>query len=574
MLAFTWGIWPDVLIDFGHEIFVFWRISEGQLLFRDIAHLKGPLSPYFNGMIFRAFGASLRTLVFTNLALFAVLATLTYAIFTRIACRATATLACLTLVLVFGFAQLEAIGSYNFMAPYSHEVTHGVTLCIAAVFLFSEHLRTRRTLPLAAAGVALGFAALTDGHVFLAGLAALGSGVALKVWNERRPMASVPFLAGLVGPPLAAFGLLAFAMPARDALFGAIGSVRGMLRGEIVFERLYRWQMGTLDPAASLRSIATWSLLYVAVFAPPALLGALLRRRGKLESALAATLFTLGCGALLLAGRRIAWGHAFRPLPLVVLALLVVFIAALLRTPRTIDAAGPWILRIVFAVLSFGLMGKILLNVRLMDYGFALAMPGTLLVVAALFAWAPRALQSMGWNPAFFRAAALAVWCAALVALVATTGRFVTRQTVPVGTGPDAFLADPRGVAVNKALELLAANLLPGQTFAVMPEGAMLNYLARVPNPTPYPVLSPPEVALYGEERMLAAFRAAPPDAIVFVHADSSIHGVRFFGQDYGTRIHAWVMESYRSVAVIGARPFTSDRFGIQILLRGEPAVR
>ena len=576
MVSWTRGIWPDVLIDFGHEIFVFWRISAGQVLFRDIAHLKGPLSPYFNGLIFRLFGASLQTLVVTNLALFALLAALLYAILARIAGRFAATLAGLTLVLVFGFAQLEQIGSYNFLCPYSHEVTHGVTLSVAAIFLLSEYHRRRRPALLAAAGLATGLAALTDGHVFLAGLAAVVVGVALTLWIERpsRPRllaACGGFLAGLVLPPLVAFGLLALALPAREAFAGALGSVRFMLRREIVFERLYRWQMGTLDPAASLRSLATWTGWYVVALAPSAWLGATMRRRGRIATLLAGAIFLVVAGTLVLARQRSAWGSAFRPLPLVVLLLAGVCFAALRRAARTIEAAGPWIVGLVLATLSFGLLAKILLNVRVMDYGFALAMPGTLLFVTALFGWLPKAFEHRGWNPAFFRAASLALWGAAVLALLATTGRFVASKTVQVGTGRDAFLADRRGTAVNMALDVLAQRSRPGATLAVMPEGAILNYLARTPNPTPYPVLSPPEVVLYGEERMLAAFQTTPPDRIVFVHADSSIHGVRFFGRDYGERIYAWVMANYRSVAIIGARPFVNERFGIEILERSGP---
>lgn len=573
MFLWTRGIWPDVFVDFGHEIYVFWQISEGRVLFRDIAHLKGPLSPYLNGLSFRLFGSSLLTLVLTNLALLAVLGVALYALFSRIAGRLAATAVGVTLVTVFAFGQLEDIGSYNFLCPYSHEVTHGVILSVVAVFALSEYHGKRHLGLLAAAGLATGLAALTDGHVFLAALGAVGGGVGLTLWLERpsrpRLLASCgSFFAGLLAPSLVAFALLALALPAREALYGAVGSLRYSLGSGIAFQGLYRWQMGTLDPLASLRALALWSGCYVAVLAPPIALGALLRRRGKTETGSALALAAAVLALLLIFRDRIAWASAFRPLPLAMLLLVGASAWGLPRGPRTLEAAAPRVARLVLALLALGLLAKIFLNARVIDYGFALALPGTLLLVASLVRWIPDFLARHGLNPGFFRGVALAIWAAAIVAHLTTTGRYVAGKNVQVGTGRDAFRADWRGTGANKVLDLLAARARPGDTLAVVPEGAILNYLSRSVNPTPHPVLAPPEVMLYGEETILERFRRHPPDRIVVVHADSSIHGVRFFGRDYGQKIFAWIGENYTPVTLFGAPPLVNDRFGILVLER------
>jgi len=78
----------------------------------------------------------------------------------------------------------------------------------------------------------------------------------------------------------------------------------------------------------------------------------------------------------------------------------------------------------------------------------------------------------------------------------------------------------------------------------------------------------PPELAFYGEDRMLAALRAAAPDTIVLVHKDTREYGVRFFGRDYGRRLYAWIRRNYREVATFGARPLRGGRFGIALLRR------
>ena len=44
MAAWSWRTWPDVFIDFGREAYVAWRLSEGDVLHRDIVYVSGPLS--------------------------------------------------------------------------------------------------------------------------------------------------------------------------------------------------------------------------------------------------------------------------------------------------------------------------------------------------------------------------------------------------------------------------------------------------------------------------------------------------------------------------------------------------
>jgi hypothetical protein len=44
MVWWTWGAWPDPLVDFGRELYVPWRLAQGGRLFTDIAWFSGPLS--------------------------------------------------------------------------------------------------------------------------------------------------------------------------------------------------------------------------------------------------------------------------------------------------------------------------------------------------------------------------------------------------------------------------------------------------------------------------------------------------------------------------------------------------
>src|SRR5687768_16039842 len=69
MLLWSWDRWPDVLVDSSRELYVPWQLSEGKVLYRDVAYVQGPLSPYLNSLWFRLFGVGFRTLALCNLVL-------------------------------------------------------------------------------------------------------------------------------------------------------------------------------------------------------------------------------------------------------------------------------------------------------------------------------------------------------------------------------------------------------------------------------------------------------------------------------------------------------------------------
>ena len=52
MLHATWLTWPDAFIDFSRELYLPWRVSQGDVLYRDLAYYFGPVSVYTNAALF------------------------------------------------------------------------------------------------------------------------------------------------------------------------------------------------------------------------------------------------------------------------------------------------------------------------------------------------------------------------------------------------------------------------------------------------------------------------------------------------------------------------------------------
>jgi hypothetical protein len=567
MAWWSWGTWPDVQVDFGRELYAPWRLAEGDVLYRDVAWFNGPLSVYCNAFLFRLFGAGLDTLVFANLALLALGVWLLHRLVARIADSTTATLCCLVALLVFAFNQLSGISNYNFVTPYSHEVTHGVLLGLGTLAALAAFERGAGVGWSAATGLLAGLTLLTKPEIAAAVALSVAAGW-LFLPGPRRRAGGPWLLLGAALPPLAALALLSLALPPGAALAGLLEGWRGVLAGEAPDLLFYRQLAGFDAPLQRLGSMGSTALGALGVLLPAAALDLLLRR-GPAWSTPAALLVFVGTLAAV-GPLPVDWLSALGPLPLVLAALLCGF--AWLRFARG-ESAPPAAARAAFTALGLALLAKLLLTAWALGYGFALALPGTAVLLVALFWLAPRALQRYGGSGRVFRAAALALLCLWLAAHLLESHRWLAANEVRVADGRDAFLSDWRGEYANAVIAALAEHFPADATLVVLPEGVMLNYLTRRANPTPYLNFMPPELVLFGEAEIIAALDANPPDAVILWHKDTREYGFPLFGRDYGRALYAWVAARYQPIGTFGAIPLRDpDVYGMQLLGPRSPA--
>jgi len=214
-------------------------------------------------------------------------------------------------------------------------------------------------------------------------------------------------------------------------------------------------------------------------------------------------------------------------------------------------------------------MAKVILNVRVDNYGFVLAIPGTLLAIAILWDWLPRAIDRAGGSGLLPRAAVLAILMMGVIAYLNAQTIALAERTVRVGSGGDAIWWNARGREVNRALAQVEIELASDGTFACIPEGIMLNYLLRRKNPTSHISYMPLEMLLFGEEAMLEAFERHPPEGILAVYRELQVYGMAAFGKGYGERLRDWILARYRPVGEVPVKP---GQFQIVLLKRIEPA--
>jgi len=559
LASWTWARCADPQVDFGREVYVPWRLAEGDVLYRDVHSVFGPLSPYLNAAAFRLLGTSIRSLSLLNLAVLATIVVLMWTLLRRITSRLAATAGLVVFLCVFAFSHTVRAGSFNFVAPYRHELTHGALLSLLALLLASRHLESARPALLAGCGAALGALALTKVEPFVA---TCGGVAAMVVAADPRPRAWVRRFVILAGGAAAVF--TAAALPFGTALRGAGATFVAATSPGYVGTPFVRLSMGLTDLGENLRALAWWSLVYAGWMAAGTAAAWLLKRwRAGWWTALAAALML---GALWPVWPRIAWADAARPLPLVAALVFLAYVVAARRSQGEARVRPATVLGL--AVYAGLMIAKIALTARTYHYGFALAPPAALLLVAVVLDWWPSELERREWNGAVFRGAALGLLTAFVYAHLQATAFQLSRQRHALGEGADLLLGDERAGVLAGAAGVLKGAAAPSDTLTVLPEGLLLNYVLRRRSPSPYVDYMPSEVGHFGEPVLLAALQRSPPDWIALVDKDTSNYGVRYFGQDYGVELMRWTAEAYQPWSLVGPLPFSGQGFGVALLRR------
>ena len=275
--------------------------------------------------------------------------------------------------------------------------------------------------------------------------------------------------------------------------------------------------------------------------------GLLLSRRNP-SRLRTAGLLILGA-ALVFSWKIVNWEELVRPLPLVLAALCCFW-----------NIKKP--LHTGFALFSLLLLLKMILNVHVYSYGILLAMPGVVLIAGWL-----TSLQIFSWRLLVMSGITLYV-----TAMILLSNGFYETKKFQVSKESDSFLTfnaslkNSKGPVYAELLPWLENNVSPNEGLLVMPEGVIINYLARRDNPGRLFEFTPNLLESLGEKSVIDIIQEANPGYIVITDRDTSEHGASCFGKDYGVAIKEWIKIRYEVIQQIGAKPCQGEGFGVLIL--------
>ena len=573
LTLWSWRSWPDILIDFGRALYIQWQLSLGKVLYADIAFDNGPLSQYINALWFKLFDVSISTLIYCNLAIFAILVFLIYQIFKHACGSFCATISCFVLLCVFGFSQYVSIGNYNYICPYSHEQTHGITLCVAMIYFFMNYLKSKKFYWCGLAGVCYGMIFLTKIEITIAATAAtfLGLNIILftsKPVNTRRILLN--YSIGALIPILFFFIFLWTRLPFETVLQGLFMNVTTIFDNQTMGSTFYRAIMGTDHPKANLTEMVREFAGISGIIVFTAGIDILFRRIQKWRLLLSTVLGALAF--IIMTNTPFQWLNAGSSLPLVSLITSLIFIIICFRYRQNHSFITRFAPLAIWAFFSLVLLLKIVLNTHIFHYGFVLAMPAALMLVACLCCLIPSVLAKKFARGDMFRAIMIALIFAGVLSFLQISSKIYIRKTLAIGKGGDLIYTfdptlDPMGWCMKEIIITLKSLMNTDETLLVLPEGALINYLLRRDNPTKHTVFVPILMNLFGgEKEILNDIKSHPPDYIVYLHRPMTEFGAGYFGVDCGKIIMDWVKLNYVPVKTFSPPLVKGAPYGIAIL--------
>lgn len=569
----TWGTWFDPIVDFGREIYVPLQLVDGDVLYRDVAYFNGPFSPYLNSLWLRIGGPDLDVLFLANAAVLFLFCLLMNELVAKVSSRPAAFLATSTFLWLCAFNQYFPIANYNWIAPYSHEVTHGLVLSALAIWFANQSVKSSRVGWDFCSGFCCGLIFLTKCEIAVAVYPAV---FLLLIWRIVRNReagnpsisrsaltVSMVFVLGVVLPIVIACSYFSQFFGWTESFRRVLGSWSQLLKSDLTSNPFYQRVMGTYDLKASLSRTWGWCVIYAFVLGSAVGFG---RKRTSEDSGsqnekprryIALTLVAVFVVGMISASQNSVWLSVARPWPLILAGLACCFMWQFFQKVRgSFSVAGPFtdveivsldqiVLRLTVVLWAALLLLKILFFCRLAHYGFGLAAPALIVLVCCGWDWWPTYWKQRGYSVFMVRSGVAAILLVCVLSHLLQSTEMLRSRRVLLKGNEGTYYIDRRGHWINDLLDQLQTEVSPDESVLCLPEGVMLNVLAERKVSNRYLNFVPTDILMFGEEQMIDDLKLNAPDWIVLLQRDTSEYGAATFGEDYAQQILIWISDNY-----------------------------
>ncbi|HVZ79744.1 MAG TPA: hypothetical protein VHE12_02955 [bacterium] len=557
--------WGDLIIDSGKEWYLPEQILRGRVLYRDLAWLYGPFVPYWNALLLWVGGVHLHSLVASGILSIVLTVLPLHFLGRRLLGEGLAGLTVATFLCVLAFGFYISPHNYDYILPYTYAATYGMAFALWTLLFFARILEGEQDGPWAI--LALTLTALTRWEL----AAALAFSILLAAWDPaqrgkgpNRFRSALSFLLPSLGITVILY-----------VLFFVL-----LVRGQGWTWEAIRTHLSPTSPFA--RSLMGLDLLRDNLLGLAVTLG--------LYAVFALFFFAGGRAA---AGLRIETGQARSWGPVLVIAAVVAVPVALilenlfgpqaqfrcvpliclylawgtLKRGRPDPKDNLWLATSLFAFLS---LGRILLKASPEQYGFTLLVPGLLVYYGFFLKDLPGRFPE-GRIRLFVKGGFLLVSGLFLAGHVGIASGWYAKCTFPVETPRGTLMCFPTEPAPGcaKLLQFLREDSQAGDSLAVFPEGAALNFLSGLPNPLTDYVCNPVDLMPSGApKRVIDQLEANKVTYVVLLQRDTGEYGPASFGRDYAKDIMGYVFAHYSPIQQWGPFPYVTQFFGMVLLKR------
>jgi len=583
LLTESWLRWMDPMIDFPRDLYLAWRMSEGALLYMNVANWYGPLAQLVQGAAFKLFGVGIDTMIWTNIALTAAVVILLRDIFRNLGNRLSGWLAAVVFLVVFAFGNYTNLANFNFLAPYVAQATYSFAGLVVVLWGLVHHLKSERSAWLGVAGLGLAVAYLDKPEALLAALGSLGVYFMVRFiqvarvqapagdWRGARRWAKTTtlWLAGgffsLWLPVFLYFGIrggLRYAILATD--FAPYTVVVPRFLHTLMAEHSQVGFLGFDQPWSHFAGQLLSGALLVLICGVMALAARAWTRMPKQSAGWYAMVgLVVAAGGL---GDWLAETHAIHWLDIGAAFVFPVILAAAGMVTWSLWAGwtgrGDWKRALGLAVVGMAaalMLARMVLNGRIYQFGFFMMPLAALWLVHLMVVEAARpAVNGLRANRLLPGAFSVFVLAGVAVLGQASFQRYATKN-FEVGEGRDHFYTFGPEIMFNgqlfKDVEAAFKTTTPqARSLMVIPEGIAVNYHLRIPSSLAEMDFLPPALAYADPSHILGELTAHPPESIIFCTRDFSEFGAPYFGANErnGRSILLWINDHYWLAGVQG----------------------
>lgn len=555
LLAFVASFFQlNPAIDTGRELYIPFRMLNGEVLYRDIVNIYGALAYQVNAFLYLIFGASFNVL--------------------RVAGIINSTLIIWIFMLISGeiFPKKEKIddekesdkksnilgengywqfaiiplvigvcslGTFNYTFPYAFAMTYGLSAFLASVLFFVKFAR--------------------NDEVNFAYLACLFAGVAVSckydfviyaiflalyvLVNKRISTMNVLIsLASLVFVPFLSFGTLFLQgvqmadLKETFALLGAIGRTHSL-----------KYFYSRYSGAIPCLSVFTFGLVKTLILVVIASIVTFAKKMCSTDKFILAMVYVFALAGLVFVGLS---GYSLLAIVNVLIfcifykkivqnrPLLVFMISSILLSLKTffavnIDVYGTYTMpMIVFSIIAF------LLNV---DYTERIEIKkfvnffGTTLLIGLLILCGTKSVSTL------------------IPKMQGKISVISTKNTNSVNNATNSVFVYPQvSKTLRETAEYIENNTKMTDRIVVIPETMYLNFVTKRPADNIFDSLTPMYFETFGEEFVINHFLETRPEYFILNNRDTFDYGKRFICEDYGKQFCQFVDENYKRTATFG----------------------
>lgn len=510
-LVFFCGHYTGVLIDFGREVYYPEQILNGQLLYKDLFNIYGPLAYQINAVLYKLFGIKLSTLYFAGCVCSVLVVSGIYLIAKRFLSKFLSF--CIGIFTISVGVCVTSI--FNFHFPYSWAVLYGLVSFLYSLYFLLKFNNGKKESYLIISSLLAGISMTCKYDFLLYGLMVLFFIIKYKSYKSFGSFLLVPVIS---------FGVLFLQGLGIFDVLNTFSIVKTMAQTNSL-AYFYQNSGVYFHPKSIPMSLVLF--LQCAIPLCGIFLGAYLFEKRKVVSIIISIFSYIVFLLLFVDNYKIAFG--FLPIFLIIFAAL---------SYRKFNSN---LLILIIASICVGV--KVFWVLLLQSYGNYFISIILISVVALLFKYLPKKLE---------KTAGIYLLLASLIILMFNIP-FLEKTKNKITTSKGTIYTSKNlAQSSNDLIKFLEKDTSKNDVILILPEGLMINFLSQRKSDGFYNSLLPLYVETFSQEKLIEYYQKEKPQYIIFNNLNMKDYYFNYICEDYALNFCRFVLQNYNQEKIIG----------------------